>query len=70
MYQIREKYVNCRLSDDEKQGLIIMANIESRTQSEMLRELIREGLSRRGIDIVDRWAVLKASQLVDTKDTN
>ncbi len=61
MNPIREKFVSFRVSSNEKQGLEIMAAIENRSQSEMLRELIREGLKARGIDLVAREAVLKVS---------
>jgi len=40
-----------------------MAAFENCSVSEMLRELIREGLKNRSIDVINRQAVLKASQL-------
>jgi len=68
MYPIREKFVNCRVSDNEKQGLEILAAIENRSISEMLRELIREGMKSRGVEMIDRQALLKASQLAAMHD--
>jgi len=62
MYINRDKFVNFRLSHEEKQSLKIMAGLEHRSQSEMMRALIREGLKIRGIDIVDRRAILEASK--------
>lgn len=63
MYPNREKFVKARVSSNEKQGLEILAAVENRSQSEMIRELIREGMKNRGIEMIDRQSVLKASQL-------
>jgi len=46
----------------------ILAAIENRTISEMMRELIREGMKNRGIDLVDRQAVLKSSRIVSLNE--
>jgi hypothetical protein len=48
----RTKFLHFRVSPFEKQSLEILADIEQRSASEMMRELIREGLLIRGLDLV------------------
>ena len=64
----RNHYINCRVSPREKEKMKILAAIENRTISEMMRELIREGMKNRGIDLVDRQAVLKSSRIVSLNE--
>lgn len=61
MYPTREEFVSFRLSDGEKKNLEILAAIENRSISEAIRESIREALRNRGIEFVDRQAVLTAA---------
>ena len=53
MIQKRDKYLHVRVSYAEKQALKILASMEYRKPSEMVRELIREALKDRKIDILN-----------------
>jgi hypothetical protein len=47
----RENFISCRTTKTEKEALLKMASLENRKPSEMMRELIREGLKNRGLDM-------------------
>jgi hypothetical protein len=47
----KAELINFRATRDEKEALHILSSLERRTKSEMMRELIREGLRNRGLDI-------------------
>lgn len=46
---LRPNVVHARLSDAEKKALGELVRIERRSQSEMLRELVREAAQERGL---------------------
>ena len=48
----RCEYINFRVSPEEKRALDNLVINEGRTQSEMMRELLREGLKRRGLQAI------------------
>ena len=57
------KLINFRASRDERRTLATMARREGLNQSEMLRELIREGAQRRGLAAVGLASSLFADVL-------
>lgn len=46
----KEEFVHFRVYPKEKAALEVLSTLESRNKSEMMRELIREGLQNRGLD--------------------
>jgi hypothetical protein len=59
MTEKRREFIHFRVTPKEKQALEVMATYEGRSPSEMMRELLREGVNNRG---------LKAIGLIDLSD--
>jgi hypothetical protein len=45
----REKYIHFRVTRNEKQALEVLATHEGRSPSEMMREILRDAVSKRGL---------------------
>jgi hypothetical protein len=48
----RDESIHIKVNHVEKQALHVLASLEKRNPSEMLRELLREGLKNRDLDLV------------------
>lgn len=55
-------YIHCRVTEEEKNALAAIAARDFRSPSEMMRELIREGLRNRGLSIGDIPTIAKVGR--------
>jgi len=72
MEQIRSDVIHLRCTPNEKRAVDLLALLEGRSLSEMVREFIREGVVSRGYDAVlfsDLIDTLPLSEVIQIDDT-
>jgi hypothetical protein len=64
----RNLYLSCRLSEQERHALVVLANREGLPISDLTRTLIREGLEARGVKTVGLLDLLFEEVEEDVQD--
>jgi hypothetical protein len=64
----RNEFIHFRVTETERRALDLLSISECRNPSEMMRELLREGLKKRGFDPLGGFAWMPESKEVGQQD--